>query len=94
MTKETKEKAKLVDVEVVQEAVKVTVDLNKVTWGKVMKIQRALASNAGEEEAERIITEIITDVTGQDAYELPAFVVGEVLNRIINFSESANRKNG
>jgi len=52
-----------------------------------------LGKDASEEEAERIVTDIISDVTGQDAYELPAHVVSEVLNKIINFSESTKAKN-
>lgn len=83
----------MVEVEVVQEPISIKVDLNKVTWGKVLKIQRALGKDASEEEAEQIVTSIISDVTGQDAYELPAHVVSEVLNKIINFSDSTKAKN-
>lgn len=78
----------LVEVEVVRDPVKVTIDFNKLTWGRVLEIQRALAANASDEDAEKIVTKVVSEITGQDAYLLPAFVVSKVLQEVLNFSNN------
>lgn len=81
----------LVEVEVIRDPVKVTIDFNKLTWGRVLEIQRAIAANADDAEAEQIVTKVVSEVTGQDAYNLPAFVVSKVLQEVLNFSNGGTK---
>lgn len=70
----------------VEEPIKVTVDMSKLTWGDVLDIQKTQASDDGrtaEEKSLEVIQRVVTKVTGIEATELPAQAFGEVLNAIM-----------
>jgi hypothetical protein len=80
----------VVEIEVVREPVKVKIDFNKLTWGRVLELQRALAADATNEKAEELVSKVISDLTGQNAYDLPAFAVTRILQEVLNFNTAKN----
>ncbi len=71
-----------VTVEFIEEPVKVQVDFSRLTWGDLLKLQRR-GDTGSEEEAERLMTDLISKLTGEDAYTLPAYVVTEIIQQVM-----------
>lgn len=62
----------------------IDVDLSKLTWGDLLKIQRAMGGTLAEDQAEELLNGVLSRVTGQDATGLPALAVAEVLRAVMD----------
>ncbi len=71
-----------VTVEFIEDPVTVKVDFAKLTWGDLIALQKR-GETGSEEEAEQLMTGLISKLTGQDAYTLPAYVVSEIIGAVM-----------
>lgn len=81
-----------VTVEFVEEPVNVKVDFSRLTWGDLLKLQRR-GDTGSDEEAEKLMTDLISKLTGQDAYDLPAYVVAEIIQQVMARAQGNSAKN-
>lgn len=72
-----------VKISFIEKEIEVNVDLSLLTWGDLLKLQRVSSSGTSEEQAEELLNNVISRVTGKDAYDLPAVVVTQVLQAIM-----------
>lgn len=72
-----------VNVTFVEKEFSVQADITALTWGDLLKLQKAVAGGVSEDEAQELLAGIISKVTGQDANELPAVAVQAVLNGLL-----------
>lgn len=71
-----------VTVQFIEEPVNVAVDFSRLTWGDLLRLQRR-GETGSDEEAEKLMTDLISKLTGQDAYTLPAYVVAEIIKQVM-----------
>lgn len=73
-----------IQIEFVEEPVKIQVNMNCLTWGDLLAIQKQLsAGDQTEADSEVMFSAIVSKVTGQDAYTLPAQVMGKLIPLIM-----------
>ena len=80
-------------IEFVEEPVTIRVDMAKLTWGDLIEIQRQQGGQGTEEDAEKMLSSIITKVTGQDAYTMPAQVMTKLVAAVIDRARGITPKN-
>ena len=68
----------------VEKPVAIDVDLTLLTWGDLLKIQRAMGGGVDDQQAEELLNGVLSRVTGQDATTLPALAVSEILRSIMS----------
>lgn len=73
-----------VTINFVEQPVTIDVDLSRLTWGDLLKIQRAMGGGVDDAQAEELLNGVLSRVTGQDATELPAIAVAEVLRQVMS----------
>lgn len=70
-------------IEFVEEQTKIQVDMSKLTWGDARLLDKMRTDpNITEQERERIIHSIVSNVTGKDMDTLPLSAVTELLKAI------------
>ena len=63
----------------------VDVDMSKLTWGDMRKMRQLSGKeNVSEDEAEQIMSDLVSKVTGQNADDLPSMAVGQIINAIMS----------
>lgn len=60
----------------------VELDFSRLTWGDVLKFQEA--GNLDAAQAQAMLGDLVTRVTGQDVTAMPGLVVMEVAQAIVN----------
>jgi H2-forming N5,N10-methylenetetrahydromethanopterin dehydrogenase-like enzyme len=72
----------------------VNVDMTRLSWRDLVTLQRAQKSGLTEDQAIETITELVSKLTGQDAWELPAQVVSQIASQLVSRSTlAADAKN-
>ena len=79
-----------VNITFVDKPVSVIIDMGKLSWKMALKLQTL---ETGKTESLTEITDIISIVIGQDANELPASAVGEILQAITGRMSGASDPN-
>jgi len=79
-----------IEINFVQHKHRVDVDMSKLTWGDVRKMQTYQAKIASGEmnegDASEVLTELVSKVTGQNADDLPSTVVQRVVSAMFDGS--------
>lgn len=82
-----------IEIEFVEEPIKIRVDMAKLTWGDLIDIQRQQNGDGSEEAAEKTLTAIVSKVTGQDAYTLPAQAMAKLIAAVMERAQGLTPKN-
>lgn len=72
-----------VTINFVEKPLSIEVDLSLLTWGDLLRIQRAMGGAVNEVDAEEMINTVLSKVTGQDATTLPALAVADILRAVM-----------
>lgn len=75
-----------VKVRFVEPPVEIDVDMSKITWRDLIELQRAQREGLDEDGAVEVVTKIVSRITGQDAWELPAQVVAKVAEEMMTMA--------
>lgn len=80
---------------------RVEIDMDKLTWGDVLKLRThrdaASSGEMTEDQAQVLLSALVTKVTGQEAEMLPASVVNRVIEAMfgqVNQNGSGPNSNG
>lgn len=79
-----------VTVEFIETPIQVQVDLSLLTWGDLLDLQRAGASD--DVDASKLLTTLVSKVTGQDAKTLPAMVVSAISEEMMKRVNGSQRE--
>lgn len=67
----------------VEPAVEIEVDMSRLTWRDLVEFQRVRDSVLDDEQRVELVTRLVSRITGQDAWELPAQVVAQIANEAL-----------
>lgn len=67
----------------VEPAVEIEVDMSRLTWRDLVEFQRVRDSVLDDEQRVELVTKLVSRITGQDAWELPAQVVAQIANEAL-----------
>jgi hypothetical protein len=67
----------------VETPVTVDVDVARLTWRDLVALQKTRAAGMDEETAIETVTNLVSKVTGQDAWEMPAQVVSRIAKDLV-----------
>lgn len=75
-----------VKVRFVEPPVEIDVDMSRITWRDLIDLQKAQREGMDEERAVEVVTKIVSRITGQDAWDLPAQVVAKVAEEMMTMA--------
>lgn len=75
-----------VKVRFIEPPVEIDVDMSRITWRDLIDLQKAQREGMDEERAVEAVTKIVSRITGQDAWELPAQVVAKVAEEMMSMA--------
>ncbi len=70
----------------VEAPIDIEVDMSRVTWRDLVQLQKAQEAGMDEEKAIETITNLVTKITGKDAWEMPAQAVAQIAKELVNRS--------
>jgi hypothetical protein len=82
-----------IQIEFVEEPVQIRVNMACLTWGDLLAIQKQLSGDQTEEDSIKMFSAIVSKVTGQDAYTLPAQVMTKLIPMIMQRAQGIMPKN-
>lgn len=68
-----------VQIEYIDTPVRVSVDFSRLTFGDYLRLRKIQGGGLSDDEAEQMIVDLVTKLTGQDALELPGMAVNAIL---------------
>ncbi len=75
-----------VTVKFIEPPVNIDVDMSKITWRDLIELQKVQRQGGDEEQAIEAVTKIVSRITGQDAWDLPAQVVAKVVEEMMTMA--------
>lgn len=70
----------------VEAPIDIEVDMSRVTWRDLVQLQKAQEAGMDEDKAIETITNLVTKITGKDAWEMPAQAVAHIAKELVNRS--------
>lgn len=67
----------------VEPAVEIEVDMSRLTWRDLVEFQKARNTEMDDEQRVQLVTQLVSRITGQDAWDLPAQVVAKIANEAL-----------
>lgn len=64
--------------------VEIEIDMARVTWRDLVQLQKAQSAGMDEDKAIETVTNLVTKIAGQDAWEMPAQVVAQIARELVN----------
>lgn len=68
----------------VEAPVEIEVDMARVTWRDLVQLQKAQEAGMDEDKAIEVVSNLVTKITGQDAWEMPAQVVARIAKELVD----------
>ena len=75
-----------VTVNFIDPPVVIDVDMSAITWRDLIEMQKAQREGMDEDQAIAVVTKIVSRITGQDAWDLPAQVVAKVTESMMSMA--------